>query len=228
MSYTHQTRVRFGPPLTPVVKTLLILNIAVYLGQTFDRSLHFYWLDLWMSLIPVTVTLGGEQLRVGPFDRIAGGRGRAGKFRRDSMMSRRGDRSNRRRPGAEAATRAVEDRVGVEVAVVPGRADEAHQLVRLDVVADEVAGTQFGALATLAADVFRDLDGIVQRPGALQDGRVVGGRAIRAAVVLVTGASRSVSAPMSTPPPGSGRRAPSRRPPRRPARGTACRWPPRR
>ncbi|HOT01987.1 MAG TPA: rhomboid family intramembrane serine protease [Acidobacteriota bacterium] len=64
MSHTYQTRVAIGPPLTPVVKTLLILNIAVYLGQTLDRSLHYYWLDLWMSLIPVTVTLGGQIWRL--------------------------------------------------------------------------------------------------------------------------------------------------------------------
>jgi membrane associated rhomboid family serine protease len=64
MDYRYQTRVTFGPPLTPLVKYLLILNVGVYVAQTFDRTLHHYWLDQWLALLPVTVTLGGQVWRL--------------------------------------------------------------------------------------------------------------------------------------------------------------------
>ena len=67
MSYGHETRIQLGPMMTPMVKVFLGLNFGVYLLSTLDRTLKYYLLDQWLSLIPAAVTGGFEIWRLATY-----------------------------------------------------------------------------------------------------------------------------------------------------------------
>jgi membrane associated rhomboid family serine protease len=50
--------------MTPLVRVFLGLNFGVYLLSTVDRTLHYYFLDQWFSLIPLAVTAGFQVWRL--------------------------------------------------------------------------------------------------------------------------------------------------------------------
>ena len=50
--------------MTPMVKILLGLNLGAYVLLTIDRTAHTYFMDQWLSLIPLAVTTGGEIWRL--------------------------------------------------------------------------------------------------------------------------------------------------------------------
>lgn len=54
--YRREVEVQFGPPMSPVVLGLLIANGLTYLLLTLDRTGHWGFIDLWLSLIPAAVT----------------------------------------------------------------------------------------------------------------------------------------------------------------------------
>lgn len=67
MSYGHETRIQIGPMMTPMVKVFLGLNFGVYLLSTLDRTLKYYLLDQWLSLIPAAVTGGFQVWRLATY-----------------------------------------------------------------------------------------------------------------------------------------------------------------
>jgi len=68
MEYGTQTRIQFGPKMTPAVKMFLIINIGAYVLLTIDRTAtpanQLGFMDSWLALIPVTVTKGFQVWRL--------------------------------------------------------------------------------------------------------------------------------------------------------------------
>ncbi len=64
MSYQYQTRISFGPPMTPMTRMFLFLNIGAYVLLTIDRTAGWHYMDLWLSLIPVVVIQGFQVWRL--------------------------------------------------------------------------------------------------------------------------------------------------------------------